>query len=100
MDGPPDEEMEPARPAAPAWSVSLPRPRRRRSFGSARPGLQLLVGGDVPAHLGLGAAAALVGLLLVRQLDLGEVEGDVLRQPVLAAGAARADRSDHDLGHL
>src|SRR5690348_15167440 len=73
-----------------------PRGRAARADGSARAGrtLDLLVGLDVPAERRLAAAGPLLGLLLVGDLDLGEVQGDVLGQPVLAAGPAGADRGD------
>src|SRR6056297_602180 len=72
------------------------KPGGRMGF---RPSLRH-VGTDVPLELGLGALAAFIGLLDVIHLDLGEIEGDVLGQPVLAARTAGGDGGDEHLVHL
>src|SRR5262249_25108225 len=66
--------------------ASLPRGRFSDLPGERRSALG--VGRDVPAHLGPGADAAALGLLLVLGLDPGEVQRHVLRQPALAGYAS------------
>src|SRR6056297_2224418 len=87
-------------PAASAASASrrligpTARPGRRASLRRARP---LLVLGDVEAEILLVALGARLLLLGVLEPPLAEVERDVLRQPVLAAGTAGRDRGDDEV---
>ena len=75
-----------------------PTRRRELSMRPARSPL-LHIRRDVPGHRDVLLLRPLGRLLRVVHLDLGEVERDVLGQPVLAAGAAGRDRGDDHLLH-
>lgn len=55
--------------------------------------------GDVPCHRRSGTDATLLGLFLVLDLDLGELDRAVFTDDVAAAGAALRDGRDQHVGH-
>src|SRR5882724_6552168 len=71
-------------------SAAAGRLAEQRSAG----GSLLGVAGDVPLHLAASLFAALVVLHEVLDMDFGEVQGDVLGEPIFAAAAARGVRGD------
>src|SRR6185312_3078007 len=76
------------------------RPKTATPAAAAAPSRcrsDLLVLGDVPADSDGRVARAVFLLRRVLDLELGEVQGDVLGQPILAAAAARGHRRDHEV---
>src|SRR5262249_20398 len=86
-------EARPRPPSPAPHADSVPR------ASSIRRPLDLLVGGDVPAHLRLGAGPTLVGLGSIVDLHLCEIQTHVLGQTIFAARSARRDRADEDVFH-